>query len=344
MLRILFFSSLILSLSFSFTAAQNVYVDALHGEDSNVGSKEAPFQSLARAVHFANTQTGTGNLSIKLNPGLYLLEGRIDINPVRVLHDTARYIIEASVMPDDEGWSPEKMPVIQSISTNNSTTQFPHATGLLVAASHVSIRGLKFLGNAQPEVNYYYPISKEDMSLEDLEVSQCVFVGDKEAAKIQGGVWAHGPKNTISHCVFYGCRNGVLFFNNVRAFTIEHSIIYGAYESAFWFGPEDDDFTFTNNIISHNACFLVGPQDMQYSSPFSNSIISDNQTFVGYWSRDEQAVKSLATPNIKMVGVQRRAKIELTENLDVMLAPKHLHLRQNSDGQVLKAGIFKKTP
>ncbi len=341
MQQIFFLTGLFWSLSFSFAAAQNVYVDALHGKDSNVGSKEEPFQSLAKAVHFANTQTGNGNLSIKLNPGLYLLESRIDINPVRVLHDTARYIIEASVMPDDEAWEPTKMPVIQSISANNSTTQFPHATGILVAASHVSIRGLKFLGNAQPEVNYYYPISKEDMRLADLEVSQCVFVGDKEAAKIQGGVWAHGPNNTISHCVFYGCRNGVLFFNNVEGFTIEHSIIYGAYESAFWFGPEDYDFNFSNNIIAHNACFLVGPPDLKYSSPFSNSIISDNQTFVGFWSRANQAVKSLDKPNISLVQVQNSATIELEENYGVKLAPKHLHLSQNADGQALKAGIFK---
>ncbi|MEL7530655.1 MAG: right-handed parallel beta-helix repeat-containing protein [Bacteroidota bacterium] len=334
-------TSLLLLLSFSFLAAQNVYVDATNGSDLDAGSEEAPFQSLAKAIQFANALTGSGSIRIKLNPGLYTLKGRLDINPVRILSDSLRYIIEASILPDDKDWTPAKMPVIQSISTNNSSTQFPHATAFLVASSHVSIRGLKFLGNAQPEVNYYYPISKEDMSLEDLEVSQCVFIGDKEAAKIQGGVWAHGPQNTISHCVFYGCRNGVLFFNNVEGFTIEHTIIYGAYESAFWFGPEDYDFTFTNNIIAHNACFLVGPQELKYSSPFANSIISDNQAFVAYWSREDQGVKSLAKPNISLVEVQKTANIELLENNAVKLAPNHLHLREDSEGKALKAGIFK---
>jgi hypothetical protein len=58
-------------------------------------------------------------------------------------------------MPDDKEWTPAKMPVIQSVSANNSADQFPHAVGVLVGGNNVTIRGLKFLGNPNPTVKYY---------------------------------------------------------------------------------------------------------------------------------------------------------------------------------------------
>lgn len=334
---------LILLFSFQFLLmiglhAQTIYVDANLGSESGTGSIDAPFQSLEQAIKHANKFTGVGEIIIKLQSGIYLLEDKVDINPVRIMSDTLRYIIQAAVMPNDTAWTPAKMPVIQSISENNSNTQFPHSTGLLVASNHVTIKGLKFLGNPNPQVNYYYPISKENPNLKDLVVSECYFIGDKEAAKIQGGVWAHGPKNKISHCIFYGCRNGVLFFNNVDGFTIEHTIVYGSYESAFWFGRADPSFTFTNNVIVNNANFLVGPENLKYSSPISNSVII-NKGFVKNWNRE--GLVNIPNPNIKMDNIIQTGISNLQMNNDVELDKFHLHLTKESEGVELKAGIFK---
>lgn len=336
--------SLILLFSFHFimivgTYAQHIYVDADAKTPVELGTVEAPFGSLAKAIAHANALTGQGEILIEVLPGIYLLDDRVDVNPVRVMSDSTRFIIKAAIMPDDTAWTPQAMPVIQSISENNSSTQFPHATGLLIASSHVSIQGLKFLGNANPKVNYYYPISKEDQDLRDLLISQCYFIGDKEAAKIQGGIWAHGPQNTVSHCIFYGCRNAVLFFKNVEGFTIEHTIVYGSYESAFWFGREDYAFTFTHNVIANNAYFLVGPKDLTYSSSFSHSVIQ-NKGFVGYFSREGQSVMELSDPDIKMDHIRESGLIQLQMNLSVELDTFHLHLTKDSEGADLQAGIF----
>lgn len=320
--------------------AQTYYVDAQHGSDSGEGTAVAPFQSLEHAVNHSNTQTGDAPIIIKVMPGIYLLEDKININPVKIMKEDVRFTIEAAVMPNDDEWSPEVMPVIQSISDNNSTTQFAHATGILVASSHVTIRGLKFLGNANPQVKYYYPISKEDPELSDMVVSQCYFIGDKESSKIQGGIWAHGRDNVVSHCIFYECRNGVLFFNNVDGFVIEHSIVYGAYESAFWFGTKDYEFTFKNNIIAHNANFLVGPEQLKYSSVFSNSIIANNSGFVAYWSA--QGVKPLSKPAIVLEDTRTAGRVQLLTNEGVEHEQRHLHLADGSIGENLKAGIFTK--
>lgn len=320
--------------------AQPYYVDANAGTPTNPGTHAEPFNSINLAVEKANALTGTGDIVIKIMPGLYSLEARVDINPVRILHDTSRYIIEAAILPDDPDWSPEKMPVIQSSLGNNSNTQFPHSTGLLVASERVTIRGIKFLGNPNPGVPYYYPISKENPDLRDLIISQCYFIGDKEAAKIQGAVWAHGPQNKISHCVFYGCRNAILLFNKVDGFAIEHNIIFGAYESAFWFGGDDPAFTFTNNVLANNARFLVGPKDFNYSSPFSRSVIANNEGFTAYWSTE--GLIDLPQPNIQLDNVITTGKVELQKNNAVQLDTLHLHLTEDSAGAQLKAGIFKR--
>ncbi len=334
-LLLCFWAVLITSLN-----AQTYYVDANIGNDLNTGTYEAPFKSINKAVKQANTLTGNGTIVIKLLPGIYVLEDKIDINPVRILSDTSRYIIEADIMPDDQEWSPEKMPVIQSISANNSVTYFAHSLGFLVASDYVTIRGLKFVGNANPMVDYYYPIAKENENLSDLLIAHCIFIGDKEVSKIQGGVYVHGPQNTISHCVFYGCRNAILIFNNADGFTVEHTIVYNSYESAFWLGSEDYQFVFTNNVIVNNSNFLVKPKDTKYSSPFSNSVIANNLGHVGYWSREDKKIVQIPEPDIKLDNIRSSGTVNLNKNMGVKLEKYHLHLKNGSEGFDLDAGIF----
>lgn len=250
-------NKLILLISIAFASicqngfSQTYFADPVNGSDNNKGSFEGPFATLEKAVKTANESTGTGQLTIKLFPGLYVLIDKLILNPVRVIDDTTTYTIEAVILPDDTSWTAYKMPIIHSISPNNSEIQFPHATGILVASNNVVVRGLKFIGNPKnfsgspyPETFYYYPISKENEKLKCLEVSQCFFIAEKNSAPIQGGVWAHGPNTNVNHCVFYKCRNAILLFKSVEGFSITNSIIYGAYESAIWMGPIESNFIF----------------------------------------------------------------------------------------------------
>lgn len=321
--------------------SQEIYIDSQNGVDSNIGSSEKPFKSILKALSYANSLTGTGSITLRLYPGLYLLDNRADINPVRIMTDSTRYTIEAVHMPDDDDWSHSKMPKIQSVSSNNSETYFPHAIGFLVSSNYVTIRGLKFLGAPNPMVPFYYPISKKNQQLKDLEVSQCYFIGDKESAPIQAGLWVHGPNSSVTNCIFYECRNGVLFFY-ADDFKISNSIIYGAYESAFWLGPgpEDYKFTFTNNIIANNENFIVGNKNLRYSSNFSNSVIANNQAYIVYG--DEEGFVELKNPNIKERQIIKYGKVKLKVNNAIELEKSHLHLTNDSTGKNLRAGIFKK--
>ena len=67
--------------------AQVFYVASKKGNDINIGNKGKPFKSIQKAVEKANKLTGTGSITIKLKPGLYVLHDKIDINPVRILDE-----------------------------------------------------------------------------------------------------------------------------------------------------------------------------------------------------------------------------------------------------------------
>ena len=317
--------------------AQIIYVDSQFGNDINTGNKDKPFKTIKKAIRIVNQLTGKGNITIKIKPGLYLLDERVDINPVRVLDEKSKLSIEAAILPGDSLWSPLKMPIIESISVNNSETQFNHSTGFLVSSNFVEFKGIKFLGNANPLVKYYYPISRENPNLKSLIVSQCMFIGDKNSATIQGGVWAHGHDININHNVFYQCRNAILLFKNLNNSIIKNNIIYDSYESAFWMG-DDENLKFENNIISKSKYFWVGAPDSKSDFKISNSIISGNKNFRGVWGGDNLM---LSKRKFIETNINKKETISLVERVGVKIPLSHLHIIPESVSLKFKAGIFK---
>ncbi|WP_350124567.1 right-handed parallel beta-helix repeat-containing protein [Imperialibacter sp.] len=339
MKKLLFTLSLSLLLRASAALAQTLYVDPGTGSDAADGSESAPYASLEKAVAIANELTGSGPITIKLFPGLYSLTDKVAIHPLRVLSDTGRFTIEAVTMPDDPDWTPAKMPVIQSISSNNSQTQFLHSTGFLVAANHVTIRGLKMLGSAHPDVVYYYPISKEDESLGDMVVSQCYFVSEVHSSQIQGAIWAQGPKTSIDHCVFYNCRNAILLFRSVEDFSVTNSIIYGANESAVWMGPVER-FTFKNNVIAGGNYVWVRPGDSSPAYKFIDCVMVDNEHYMGYYGSNG-LVETTNNKNFVETRVIKKGEMDLVIRKEPDYPVNYLHLTPESVGYELNAGIFK---
>jgi hypothetical protein len=325
--------------------AEVFYVDPVQGQDFNKGTSDQPLATLSKAISLANSLKGEGPITIKLFPGLYVLTDKLMINPARTAKNDARFTVEAAVMPDDEHWAPDKMPVIQSISANNSETQFIHATGFLAATNYISLRGLKFLGNPNPSVIYYYPVSKEDESLLGMEVSQCLFVSDENLAPIQGGIWAHGPDTDINHCVFYNCRNAVLLFKSVDGFSITNTLFYGATESAIWMGPIESDFVFKNNVVSNCHYCWVRPENTKPAYQLSDCHISENDFYMGFYT-DQGLVETSAESDrdFKETNVARSGNVKLVEKREKEFPREHLHLTPDSKGHELGAGIFRRKP
>jgi hypothetical protein len=266
-------------------SAQTIFVDPLKGQDTQTGTATAPLATLDKAVAMAAAFTGKEPVTIKLFPGLYSLAQKLTIQLPAAAGKMVGYSIEAVTLPDDTNWLPSKMPVIQSVSGNNSDVQFPHSVGLLVAADNVKFRGLKFTGNANPAVTYYYPITKEDSLLTGLEVSQCYFAGDRYAAPIQGGIWAHGPNSSVDHCVFYNCKNALLFFKAVQHFSVTNTVIYGSYEAAMWVWLLDGQFVFRNNLIANCDYFWTIPPAASPKARFENSLFLNVDHNAANWKQ-----------------------------------------------------------
>ncbi|MBO9591819.1 MAG: right-handed parallel beta-helix repeat-containing protein [Niabella sp.] len=321
--------------------AQVFIVDPLKGSDEASGSVAAPFKSLKKAAAVAAEYDGGDTVRIRLLPGLYTLEDKIVITRKQsTRHPGSAYLIEASVLPDDPLWTPAKMPVIQSVSPNNSTVQFPHASGFIAATDGVIIKGLKFLGNANPETRYYYPVAREDTIYKGLDIAQCYFIGERNSAPIQGAVWAHGAGINVSHCIFYGCKNALLLFKAISNFSVTHSIIVGAYEAAVWFGPFTAPFVFRDNIVSDCNFFWLRPEGTDPAYVFSNSVIANNKHYAGVY-RNTGGLAAVDNNNFKENHIRKTATVILNEVGTEGLQKGYLNLSAQSDGSDIDAGIFR---
>lgn len=324
--------------------ARIFYVDSKKGNDKASGSQTEPFASLDKAVSVAAESPGP--VTIRIEPGLYLLRDALRIKSQT--GDTAKYILEAALMPDDKDWKPWLMPVIASVSLDNDHKYFDHCAGILTERENVSIRGIKFVGNPNPAVEYYYPVEKDTTTLKNLEISQCYFVGDRNAAVVQGAIYAEGPGIHVDHCIFYGCKNAVLSFENIKDFAITHSIIYGAYECAVWYGVGSDKgpetpFVFRGNIVSHCSYFWAATQGHDHSYyRFENSLICENDNYVGMQNGHGGVMPSTDKETFIENNVHKSGRVKLVEVKTEGLPPDYLNLSKDSDGFETGAGIFKK--
>ncbi|MCF0054612.1 right-handed parallel beta-helix repeat-containing protein [Dyadobacter sp. CY356] len=334
--KVTFLAAILLLLFIQNVHAQTIYVDPANGNDSASGTVQGPLASIQKALSLAGSFTGKETVHIKLLPGLYLLKDKVIVETKR--SEPSWLIVEAAVMPDDADWEPTKMPVVQSISANNSLTQFPHSTGFLIASNNAALKGLKFIGNANPEVKYYYPVNRENENLKGLDISQCYFIGERNSEPIQGSIWAQGAGIHVDHCIFYNCKNALLLFKSISDFSFTHSIIYGAYEAAVWFGPFDSDFIFKNNIISNCTYFWLRAENTFPKYTFSNSLITGNNAFMGYYAKNGSvpAERNEHTEN----QIQKSGQLILSEVKTNGLPKDYLNPTKESAGSALGAGIF----
>lgn len=325
--------------------AQVIYVDAINGRDQATGSVKEPVASVDKAVRLANEFSGSRQVTIKIAPGLYVLTRQVKIES-KTKDDTTRFTLEALIMPDDSLWKPVSMPVIQSVSANNLKTYFDHCAGFEILRNNVSIRGLKFIGNTNPSVEYYYPIERDSAGLKRLEVSQCLFIGERNSAPIQGAIYMEGANAVhVDHCVFYECKNALLLFYSARDFSLTHSIIYGAYESGVWYGYKkeaDAPFTFHNNIVSDCDYFWLASKSEDHPLfTFNNSLVTGNKHYMGVYDSGEGPTPFKHQGTHKEDGIQKAGQVLLNQVTTAGMSWNYLHPTAQSAGYNLKAGLFK---
>ena len=322
-------------------SAQTLYVDVSRGRDDAPGTQSEPLTSLEKAVVKANTFSGEEPITIKIAPGLYIIKSALAIRDESNRQVAEKYTFEAMVMPGDPEWAPAKMPVIQCMADSNRAGKLKHASSAFqVARNHVVIKGLKFTGNPNPASEYYYVIERRDSTLTGLEISQCYFIGEKNSAPIQGGVFAQGAGIRVDHCIFYGVKNAVMVFLGIRDFSLTHSIIYGAYEGAVWYGygPSSNmPFTFSDNIVTNCNYFWIGYRGAHANYKFANSLISENAFYLGF---NEEDVKPDRLNKPIEQNIQKVGKVALSEVQTRGIPKDYLNLSSSSPGANIDAGIF----
>ena len=351
-----FANAQIKQISTALPAGGKIYVNANTGKNNNHGDQASPLQSLNEAAKRINSGKGKGAITIFLSRGIYNLAETADFNPVNwEFTKENRLTIRAEVLPDDKEWNPADMPVIISTmpftEEKNDKNEITGAQnfGILIQKSHVTIQGLRILGepvHENPNTGILirnYPIVWEGKNLEDLRITQCLFIGNKYAIPNHLGVLANGKGLEVDHCLFYGVKDAVvMWYSPATNSSFHHNVIIDSYGGIVWTWSATEDFKFYNNVISNANVIWMLDKDEKLSYTIENSIIAGYNSLVnkggGAHGFGEKADQSKIKIN-KDVVIQKDGKLDIDEDQTNKL---YLHIKPGTLGSNLGAGLFTK--
>ena len=327
-------------------AAQVLHVDSNRGSDTNAGTAEQPLQTLEQAARLANAKAERGPLTIKLAAGIYALPKTVLFQNQRAFAKEQRLTLEASVLPDDPNWNPGQMPAILSTEDPRQQGQLGGPTqtyGVKIKMSHVTVRGLKFLGNPLPN-NMYCPLECLATNLTDVLVTQCLFVGDPDTLDIYCAVITDGHQFVVDHCVFSGCHACAVFWDGGRGIVgrgnaMRYCIADGAKISGVWTCDTDEDFEFHHNIVTRSEYFWLRKRGTPKTYRIHDCVVTGNKYYSGYGV--ETGATGLTGPEIGFdeQGVVKEGKVELDKKRE---SRDYLQVVPGTSGSELGAGLFMK--
>ena len=320
--------------------AEILFVNVRTGNDGNRATQAEPVKTLERAATLLAEGAAGEPATIIVAPGLYSLDRCVTIRG-RDFTELNRLTIEASVLPDDPQWQPGSMPVI--VSTENpdrpGTPAQPSETySLKVQVNHVTIQGLKFLGNPLPD-NWHCCIERIGTDLHDLIVTQCMFLGDRNTSDIYCATLATGNRFVVDHCVFSNCHACAVFWDGVdgiggKGCAMLHCVVDGALISGVWTCQTNKDFEFHHNIVAHSEyVWMRKPNDGQKYRVGDCALIG-NRYFSGY---------GLASGPLGETGPEVKFDKDhiVTEGRLEFASHEMTHLAERSAGHHLNAGLFR---
>lgn len=332
----------------------NIYINPVYGNNSNDGTLTRPLKTLSEAAKRITNLSGKGAITIYLSKGIYGQAETSDFNPANwEFTKENRLIIRAEVLPDDSNWNPGDMPVLISTmpftEEKNDKGEVTGAQnfGLLIQKSHVTIQGLRILGEPVHEnpsegiLIRNYPIGWEGKDLEDLHITQCLFIGNKYATPNHLGVLANGKNVEVDHCVFYGVKDAVVMWNNPSTnSSMHHNLIIDSYGGIIWTWAATEDFKFYNNVISNaNVLWMLDKEEkVSYNIEKSvivgyNSLVNKGGGAHGFGEKGNQKKIKFG----KNVILRKEGKLKIVEDQTSKL---FLHIEPGTLGSDLGAGLF----
>lgn len=327
---------------------ETLHLDSRLGIDTAPGTAERPLQTLAQAAVMVNAKTEPGPMTIRLAPGIYLLPKQVVFANAHAFSRERRFILEAAVLPDDPEWRPASMPTILSIEDPRQPEQERHPTatyGLKVQMSHVTIRGLKFLGNPLPN-NMHCPLECVAPNLTDVFVTQCMFLGDPNTLDIYCGVITDGHQFVVDHCVFVGCHGSTVFWDGDRGVVgkgnaMQYCIVDGAKISGVWTCDTDEDFEFHHNIVTRSEYFWMRKRGEQRTFHVRDCVVTENAHQSGYGVESGATGRTGAEVVFREENVVKKGEVVIEKNRKAKM---YLHPIPGTLGSELGAGLFMSQP
>ena len=334
----------------------NIYVSANAGNNSNNGDSANPLLTLEEAAKRVNNAKGGGSITIYLSKGVYGMQKTADFNPINwKLTKYQRLTIRAEVLPNDSSWNPSDMPVLVSAMPftveKNDQGEVTGAQnfGILVQTNHVTIQGLRILGepvHENPSTGILvrnYPIVWEGKNLEDLRITECLFIGDKFAIPNHLGVLANGRNLEVDHCVFYGVKDAVvMWFSPATNSSFHHNLVLNSYGGIVWTWSATEDFRFYNNVISNANVLWLLDKDQKYSYTIDNSVIVGYKSLANKGGGAQDFGEKADTTKLRInknVILRKSGKLEVVED---QTNKRYLHIKQGTLGSDVGAGLFAK--
>lgn len=359
------FIAAILVFTYSVSSAQKIatlpadgylFINPEKGSDHNAGSKDNPLKTLFEAARRINDANGKGALNVILAEGIYGLDATVTFHPYNWhFSKSERLTIRAESLPDDADWNPGKMPVIIStMPLNFKPMGEPDpgtSYGIQIEMSYVTIQGLRVLGTPVHEtpkigdVKRNYPIVREGLDLDDLRITQCLFVGDRVAIPNHLAILASGQGVVVDHCVFYKVKDAVVFFlSNKPAERCEmhHNLIIDNYGGAVWSWSAAEDFKYYNNVVSGTNIFWILNKDGKNAFKVNNSMIIGYNELVKKGGGAKDFGEKADPSKVKFgndVIIKKTGKIEIDQD---QTSRNYLQIKPGTLGSNIGAGLFTK--
>ncbi|MHC4396614.1 MAG: right-handed parallel beta-helix repeat-containing protein [Planctomycetota bacterium] len=340
--RIVFMALIVMMLASS-VIAETIYVDNRNGNDANPGSKEKPLHTINQAAVMVSNSNARGPTTIKIAPGVYNLTKAVVFENTRPYTKEKRLTIEATVLPDDPQWKPAVMPVILSTEDPGKPDVLTETHSLKIKTSYVTIRGLKFLGNPSSN-NWHGCIERIGKGLDDLLITQCMFIGYEDAFDIYSAALATGNKFVVEHCVFYNCHASTVYWDGFEGIgskdcAMRYCIVADGYISGVWTCQTAEDFEFHHNIITRTEYSWMRKSGDQQKYRLHDCIVTNNKYYSGYGNAGGPTGQTGAEVTFEEKTVTKEGKVILEKDKKVR---NYLHPVPGTLGSDLGAGLFKK--
>jgi hypothetical protein len=329
------------------TLAETIYVDARIGRDTNPGTKEKPFQTIKKAAEKVKNRTKRGFTTIKIAPGIYNLTECVEFDSAQSYTEKERLVIESVILPDDPRWKPALMPVILSTEDPREPENLDGLTAtysLKIKLSHVTIRGLKFLGNPLAR-NWHCCISRIGDDLDDLIVTQCMFMGNRDTLDIYCAALATGDRFVVDHCIFCNCHACTVFWDGPQGIagngcSMRYCIVDGAYIAGIWTCQTAEDFEFHHNIITNSEHFWMRKRiDNPRKYRVRDCILTNNKNYSAYGIESGPIGLTGAEVTYQEKNVIKEGQVVLVKD---KRARNYMHVVEGTFGSDLGAGLFRK--